>query len=409
MTATALSQTLPASSGSVIGGVFLISGSCIGVGMLALPILTGFAGFLPTLATFAVCWIFMTATALLLIETNLWFSGHSNFISLCEKTLGSSGKVLAWMSFLFLFYSLVVAYISKGGDIVQFGCQNISPWNLPSWTGRALITATTALFVFCGPRQVDLFNRLCMAGLFIAYFYLLGSGVENSNTSLLQRANWNYTLFMIPFIITSFGFHNMISSLAAYLGRDQKKLSLAVILGSIVPFVVFVLWILKIQSMIPLEGPISLSESYRQGEISTEPLARIVQNSWIGSAAELFAFFAIITSLLGQGLSIFDFFSDGLRTNNRILLCLLTFLPPFFFAQAFPNIFFTALELAGGIAAMILFGILPSMMVWKGRYHLKFKSTAPLPGGRVTLAIIFLSSLAIVIFELQKNIIHFIT
>ena len=35
--------------GSVIGGMLLITGSCVGAGMLGLPIVTGLVGFFPSL------------------------------------------------------------------------------------------------------------------------------------------------------------------------------------------------------------------------------------------------------------------------------------------------------------------------------------------------------------------------
>ena len=58
--------------GSILGGMLLITGSCIGAGMLGLPILTGLAGFYPTLVMFFLAWAFMTTTALLLVEVNGW-------------------------------------------------------------------------------------------------------------------------------------------------------------------------------------------------------------------------------------------------------------------------------------------------------------------------------------------------
>ena len=39
-------------SGSVLGGMLLIAGSCIGAGMLGLPILTGLSGLMPSLFMF---------------------------------------------------------------------------------------------------------------------------------------------------------------------------------------------------------------------------------------------------------------------------------------------------------------------------------------------------------------------
>lgn len=402
-------KALPLQQGSILGAVLLIAGSCIGVGMLALPVLTSFAGFFPTLAIFCICWLFMTATALLLLEANL-ASGNNkaNIISLSEKNLGKVGKGAAWVTFLFLFYSLIVAYITKGGDLIQAGIEKKWLIAMPAFSGTLIITLLSALFVYSGTWVLDRFNRLCMAGLFATYFYLMISGLEYSDASLLTRQNWNYSFFILPFIITSFGFHNMIPTLNEYLESDKKKLVISIILGGIIPFLVFILWILKVQTIIPFEGEISLSASYARQEISTEPLALWINEPGISVTAEFFAIFAIVTSLLGQSLSVLDFLADGLRIpknpKGRALLCLLTFGPPFIFSQLFPHIFFKALELAGGIAAMILFGIIPALVVWIGRYRNGQITKPLLPGGRAALCFILLGSIGVVCFELFENL-----
>lgn len=61
-------------TGSLLGGTLLITGSCVGAGMLGLPILTGLSGFAPSLVMFVLVWLFMTITGLLLVEANGWFS-----------------------------------------------------------------------------------------------------------------------------------------------------------------------------------------------------------------------------------------------------------------------------------------------------------------------------------------------
>ena len=89
--------------GSLLGGILLITGSCVGAGMLGLPIITGLAGFGPSLLMFVTVWLFMTATALLLVEANGWFTRKVNFMSIVEHSLGRGGKILCLLTCLFLF------------------------------------------------------------------------------------------------------------------------------------------------------------------------------------------------------------------------------------------------------------------------------------------------------------------
>src|SRR5690348_12945981 len=123
-------------TGSVIGGMLLIAGSCIGAGMLGLPIITGISGFFPALFMLFCGWLFMTATALLLVEVNGWFSSRQvNLLTMAGSALGKWGKGICWGTYLFLFYALLVAYISGIGSLVGSFFQNSFHVILPSWIG----------------------------------------------------------------------------------------------------------------------------------------------------------------------------------------------------------------------------------------------------------------------------------
>lgn len=396
------------STGGLLGGILLIAGSCIGAGILALPIFTGFAGFFPSLAVFLVCWLFMTTSALLLIEINSWFPKEIHILSFTNNLLGRKYKSLVWLVFLFLFYLLLVAYIAKGGDLVHKSLERLTGILMPDYCGPMILTAFSAVVTFWGTTRIDQVNRIGMIGLFIVFFFLLGYGIDHTQVSYITRADWRLCLFVLPFIVTSFGFHNMIPSINRYLGCNFKKTSKAVIIGSMTPLVIYVLWLLKTLSLLPLEGPISITNSYVNCEISTEPLAALFDSSLITVCAQYFAFFAIITSILGQAMSVKDFFADGFNMHRstikeRLALTLMTFLPPFTLSLTSPHIFGLALELTGGVACMILFGILPGCMVWRGRYHLKLTSSYRVPGGKLTLAIIVGFASLILILEIAKK------
>ncbi|MGL5262987.1 MAG: aromatic amino acid transport family protein, partial [Candidatus Rhabdochlamydia sp.] len=69
---TTTTSSYSVSKGRILSAAFLISGTCIGGGMLALPVETSQMGFFPSLLAMAFTWIFMTVTGLLLVEANLW-------------------------------------------------------------------------------------------------------------------------------------------------------------------------------------------------------------------------------------------------------------------------------------------------------------------------------------------------
>ncbi len=76
--------------------------------MLALPVITGLGGFIPSLAMFVFAWLFMTASGFLLLEANLAIGHNLSLISIAERTLGKTGKLLCWILFIFSFILLVL-------------------------------------------------------------------------------------------------------------------------------------------------------------------------------------------------------------------------------------------------------------------------------------------------------------
>jgi tyrosine-specific transport protein len=127
-----MSELAMKKGGSVLGGMLLIAGSCVGAGMLGLPIATGPAGFFPSLLMFVVACLFMTATALLLVEINVWYKRPVNFITMVTDFLGPFGRALCWIIYLFLFYALLVAYIAGSGNHLANICEEYFSFSFPA-------------------------------------------------------------------------------------------------------------------------------------------------------------------------------------------------------------------------------------------------------------------------------------
>lgn len=389
--------------GSVLGGSLLLAGSCIGAGMLALPVITGVAGFFPSLVMLALAWFFMTSTGFLLLEANLKVGHDLSLISIAERTLGKAGKVLCWFLFLFLFYSLNIAYIAASGSILKDIVEDLFNWHIPDWWGSLGFTLLFAIFLYAGTRSVDYLNRLLMLGLIGTYCALVLLGSRHVQLDYLTVRHFAFSFAALPVLVISFGFHNMIPSLAMYLQGDIRRLGAVVLVGSLLPLLIYLIWEVVMLGIIPLEGREGLLSALDQGGVATSVLRKVVGKSWINTVAQSFALFAIVTSFLAQSLSLIDFLADGLKIPKvrfgRLGLVFLTLALPFLFAYLYPGIFIKALNLAGGFSAVILFGVMPVCMVWILRYKEKRMQPQLLPFGRFLLGVIFL--IAVSIFLLQ--------
>ncbi len=400
-----MSQAANKKAGSVLGGTLLIAGSCIGAGMLALPVITGPGGFVPSMLLFFLAWAFMTTTGFLLLEANLTLGYNLSLISIAEKTLGGVGKLLAWVLFLFLFYSLSIAYIAASGSILQSIIFDISGILWPQWAGSLFFTAVFAFILLIGTRHVDYANRLLMVGLIISYFTLVFLGSGYIHFEYLAQSHWKYAFAALPILVISFGFHNMIPSIAMYFEGDVKRLRITLFLGSLIPLLIYFIWQMVMLGVIPPEETFA---AIGEGEGATSVLRTVVGKSWVNTVAQSFALFAIVTSFLAQSLSLVDFLADGLKVPKvgmgRLLLVIFTLAPPFVLAFLYPSIFLHALNLAGGISAVILFGVMPALMVWVLRYRRKAKMSPLLPAGRALLVIVLIVALSIFTLELAQEL-----
>ena len=392
--------------GSLLGGTLLIGGSCVGAGMLGLPIVTGLCGFYPSLVILIFGWAFMTATGLLLVEVYSWFSKEVNIISMVGHSLGKWGQRLSWVLYLFLFYSLLVAYQAGiGNDISSVSGQFLS-YRLPPWVGTFFFILLFGCVLYAGTRTVDLFNRFLMAGKILTYMGIVAVGLTHVSPSLLARTNIHTIFFSLPILVISFGFHNMIPTIASYMKGDLKRTRTAILLGSLFALIVYILWDLIVLGIVPVEGEYGLIASLKSGNDASVSIAGILGASWVARFAAGLAFFSLLTSLLLQSLALVHFLADGLQTKEKepFPLMLLVLIPPYILSILKPNIFFKALDFAGGICAVILFGLIPVIMVWIGRYRMQLKSACQVMGGKLTLTTILFSALSIFIFQLMTMI-----
>lgn len=386
------------SSKHLIGGILLVTGTSIGAGMLALPVVTGEGGFLPAIFSYLVCWMFMSATGLLILELCLRMPPGANLVTLAETYLGRWGKIASWALYLFLFYSLSVAYLSGAGGLLQAWLGS----DLSAWGGILLFFALSSPFVYIGAKAVDRFNMLCMAGLLISYFAFVVVCFPRVHLDFLERASWGKSMIALPIIFTSFSYQGIIPTLTTYLKKDARRLRISILCGTGITFLIYALWEFLILGIIPVEGEMGLAKARELGLSAVAPLGVQVSHAWVSGTGQVFAFFAITTSFLGVTLGLVDFLADGLKIPKKgvchLQISALTFGPPLVISLLYPSLFLKALGFAGGIGCALLLGLLPTLMAYTARYRRKgvFLGEEQVGGGKPVLILMIL----FVLFEL---------
>ncbi len=372
----------------LLKGTLLVAGTSIGAGMLGLPVVTGSAGFIPSLVIYLACWLFMACTGLLFMEISLWLPEDTNIISMAERTLGKGGKVAAWILYLFLFYCLTLVYITGIGDLIA----SVFPGAVKGWQAQLLFLIAAIPLVYVGTSLIGRLNVVLMAGLIFSYLIFLWLGLPDIDLNLLKHTDWSKIWVALPITFTAFAYQGLIPTLVTYMKRDSGKIRMAILLGTFLPFIAYVLWQVLILGIVPVDGPGSLMEAQQNGQTAIFPLKNILNVPGLYIVGQFFAFFALVTSFFGVSLGLMDFLSDGLNIKKTPLgkccLSLMIFLPPYLIALSYPHLFLIALGYAGGIGCALLLGLLPILMVWSGRYYLGLQGQYRLSGGRVLLVVL---------------------
>ncbi|MCH9637174.1 amino acid permease [Rickettsiella endosymbiont of Litargus connexus] len=388
----------------LLGGILLIVGTAIGGGMLALPIATAEAGFTNSLILLFLCWFIMTVSAFLVLEVNLWLPANTNIISMSRILLGRWGESIAWISYLLLFYSVLAAYMAGGGDFLSGLLLNLGV-KIPSWASILLFIAILSYIVYQGIHYVDYVNRGLMFSKLSIYVLLILFIIPSVSDTKLKDGNILYLTSGATVMITSFTFANIIPSLRTYFKDDIPKLRKAILIGSLIPLFCYLFWNLCIMGVLPREGNYGLINMLHSKHSTSEfvmQLSNKLNNPLITFMARIFTSICLATSFLASGLSLSDFLADGLRTTKRgkggLIVYLATFLPPLTVVLFYPGAFIGALSYAG-IYCAILFILLPSLMVWRGRYRknplakgFRVKGGRPLLLGLGIAGVLFISN-----------------
>nr|XP_011459444.1 PREDICTED: uncharacterized protein LOC101298677 isoform X2 [Fragaria vesca subsp. vesca] len=428
--------TLKREPGSLSSAVFLVAGTTVGAGILAIPAVTQESGFLATAITCVFCWAYMVATGLLIAEVNIntmsqLGSTSVSLVSMAMRTLGDVGVQIVWSctesmsviekaknrerneleypsknskmkhepskiswTYIFIHYALLVAYVARSSEI----------WTkfvgIPLWESATLFSLVLGGICYFGSQRfIGAVNGVLVTGIIISFAALVAVASGYLQWSALLKANFQAVPMSIPIIILSFVYQNVVPVLCTDLEGDLSKVRTSIVLGTTIPLILFLVWDAVIL------GTISHVEM-GSGKIM-DPLQLLESTNVAVGPVEVFSIFAISTSYIGFVLGLCDFLSDLLKLpagqSRPVLPYLFTLIPPVVLSLLDPEIFFKALDFAGTYGVLLLFGILPAVMSWSDRYSsssIAVKVPRLVPGGRFTLSLIVAGAGCVIFSEI---------
>lgn len=282
-----------------IKSVVIITGSAIGSGTFALPMIISSIGLIPTIVMLSFFWYIMYKTALMLAELFIIHKQKNDFAKICYKELGKFGCILGLSSELLLILSLVVSYLMCLIAILNYAFPLLFE-NINYLYVMILLITFSVLVKFY---QESWFLTLLSSLPFIISVVLLLFGIstsDNNNFTLTNLYNSNLNFSYVPILFICFGFHFSINKVIDELNYNRKEINNVIFWGSLVPLIFYILCCCLLAGLVPLEGENSFSaldKSNMNLNVLIKILANISNNSLIFKFVLFFSFCTIVNSL----------------------------------------------------------------------------------------------------------------
>ncbi|MBW8185322.1 tryptophan permease [Shewanella nanhaiensis] len=382
---------------SLLGGAMIVAGTAVGAGMFSLPVVGAGMWFSYSILMMLGVWFCMLVSGLLLLETNLHFEPGSSFDTLTRETLGQFWRIVNGLSIAFVLYILAYAYISGGGSVVNHSLQ-VSGIELPQSLAGLVFALGLAFIVFISTKAVDRITTIMLGGMIITFFLAIGDLLIDIDTVKLFAPNGEdtylpYMLAALPFGLVSFGYHGNVPSLVKYYGKKPNTIIKAILIGTLIAFVIYVCWLVATMGNIARGDFVNIIAQGGNMGVLVAALSDVMSSSWLTTMLTIFANLAVASSFLGVTLGLFDFLADLFgfdeSRGGRFKTAAVTFLPPTVLGLLFPNGFLVAIGFAA-LAATVWTAVVPAMMVYKIRKKFPNSTGFKVPGGNAVIVIVML-------------------
>lgn len=360
----------------IIGATLLISGICIGSGMLAIPIVTSMYGLPMSIGLITIVGLLMLLSSFLIIDINISVKkkGVTSFNHMAKETLGVYGQLFTIFIFLTLTYSLISSYTSQTTYFLENITSKVPLLNhMSTWELSLIIILFISITILKGKSVTIVINNIFIYFKFMLFFLIVLNLAKHININYFSRVNHDFSIYMcLPILLPAFGYHVIIPTISRYFEFNSKYIRLSVILGGfIIPVIIYTIWIFLVLGTLPLGGQYGLESLKHHGNEIGNLMSDYRHLYGLDSLYIFMSYFmkiTIITSFIGVSISLFNFNQDlyNLKENytSKVLTLIITFIPPYIFTIIYPNGFLLGLSLAAIFMSLFNFTI-PALMAFK--------------------------------------------
>lgn len=356
-----------------LSGTFLMIGSVIGGGILAIPIVSAHYGFLTTALFILFSWALMTKTGLYILDLSLSCPEHRNsYYSIIGKYLGRIPQQFSSVLFLGLLYLSLASYIS-GCVSVLIGFFSNSTSSDSYAVVSIVLVALSAFLLSISAKiilRMNVFIVFIKLSLLITAIILSFPHHASFDLGSVKTMASSHSFSLLLVVINAFGFQFILPSLVNHYSGELRSYYRKMLLTStFIVLCLYLAWLFVVYAVIPMEGVhglLSIAHAKNQLLAFNQSLSWHLQSGWMADLISNFETVALFGSFFCISLGLYDFLKDFFKGKHKLLSSLMTFLPPLLLSLYSENMYIKAMFAAGYIA-VILEIIFPILAMRKAR------------------------------------------
>ena len=305
-----------------------LTGTVIGAGFLGIPYVVARSGFLIGLGWMILISVMMLFINLMIGEIALSTKTIHQIPGYASKYLGRKTKIFIFIAAVFGLYAALIAYLLGEGESISFLFSGTINYALLSGIVFWLVVA---MISFGGIKRFKKIEPLAVLAVFLVVIVLGVVSWNKIDVSNLAYNNPGYLFLPFGVILFAFLGTSAIPEMRRVLEKNEKLMKKAIIIGSLVPLFVYLLFTVVVLGLFGSEV----------SEIATISF---------GKTVTLLGMFTMFTAFLALNLALQDTFRFDFDFSQK---------KAWFFACFFPLIIFILIKiynLAGFVKILSLGG-----------------------------------------------------
>jgi tyrosine-specific transport protein len=335
----------------LLSSVFLISGTAMGAGLVALPLAS--ANIVILMSSIIVLFSFFIAYQTSSMTNRLIEKSGSycSIVELSKRFAGQPAMYVTIASFYILSLSLLSVYFVGTSSIIDY---------FLDLKDSASLFLCSVLFLFAlKSRAFNKVNSVLFIVLLASIGLVIFSTFNAKQALVIQNGAFTCKdiFYFVPIIFTSFGVQNVCPYVCEILEMDREKIKRAFFIGTLIPAVVYSLWIYTtLQSVYSIDVVFFeriLNHQVDVGELVGR-LCESARSEFVNIFFKILSLFAIITSAAGIGIGLVCSLKERVKSKISTVIPLIIVVIPALVTLLIPNAFMKALSFGGAIATIFV-------------------------------------------------------